>query len=313
MHIEQGSQLFSLFAYGTLPSPPADNIDDPTGNFRGTPLTGWKVFLLLLCALLGIVVCAVVGAVVFQKRQERNKRFYWGGRGVLSLRCLWWNELFPDDRAHSMWISFLKIVQMFISFEALRWEWISPTRGVGGPVQNKWLLPEVTLIRVSLCLFMEASEWVYCHLRGLHSEFLYRCVLTCSLILQPLPAVLCSRWDPTKTVKVWIFILSNQFVTVLPAESVNKDGPRVSTSSHYLEVTPKHTRTEHRHLRMSFGARGCRVASRIGSRPYTGSANHESVWAVSHGISHHFFYNQITQIWHFCGNEHLEKPIVADF
>uniref|UniRef100_A0A3Q3F9W4 Lectin, mannose-binding 2 n=2 Tax=Labrus bergylta TaxID=56723 RepID=A0A3Q3F9W4_9LABR len=55
---------------------PKDNIDDPTGNFRGTPLTGWKVFLLLLCALLGIVVCAVVGAVVFQKRQERNKRFY---------------------------------------------------------------------------------------------------------------------------------------------------------------------------------------------------------------------------------------------
>lgn len=53
-----------------------DNIDDPTGNFRGTPLTGWKVFLLLLCSLLGIVVCAVVGAVVFQKRQERNKRFY---------------------------------------------------------------------------------------------------------------------------------------------------------------------------------------------------------------------------------------------
>ncbi|RXM92587.1 Vesicular integral-membrane protein VIP36 [Acipenser ruthenus] len=55
---------------------PKDNIDDPTGNFRSAPLTGWKVFLLLLCALLGIIVCAVVGAVVFQKRQERNKRFY---------------------------------------------------------------------------------------------------------------------------------------------------------------------------------------------------------------------------------------------
>lgn len=54
----------------------ADNVDDPTGNFRSGPLTGWKVFLLLLCALLGIIVCAVVGAVVFQKRQERNKRFY---------------------------------------------------------------------------------------------------------------------------------------------------------------------------------------------------------------------------------------------
>lgn len=53
-----------------------DNVDDPTGNFRGGPLTGWRVFLLLLCALLGIIVCAVVGAVVFQKRQERNKRFY---------------------------------------------------------------------------------------------------------------------------------------------------------------------------------------------------------------------------------------------
>ncbi|KAM9252835.1 vesicular integral-membrane protein VIP36 [Dugong dugon] len=55
---------------------PKDNVDDPTGNFRGGPLTGWRVFLLLLCALLGITVCAVVGAVVFQKRQERNKRFY---------------------------------------------------------------------------------------------------------------------------------------------------------------------------------------------------------------------------------------------
>lgn len=54
----------------------ADNVDDPTGNFRSGPLTGWKVFLLLLCALLGIIICAVVGAVVFQKRQERNKRFY---------------------------------------------------------------------------------------------------------------------------------------------------------------------------------------------------------------------------------------------
>lgn len=57
-------------------SPPSDNVDDPTGNFRGGPLTGWRVFLLLLCALLGIIVCAVVGAVVFQKRQDRNKRFY---------------------------------------------------------------------------------------------------------------------------------------------------------------------------------------------------------------------------------------------
>lgn len=86
-----------------------DNIDDPTGNFRGTPLTGWKVFLLLLCALLGIVVCAVVGAVVFQKRQERNKRFYWGEREerrTLSERCLLWNELFSDDRLSTFNVNF---------------------------------------------------------------------------------------------------------------------------------------------------------------------------------------------------------------
>lgn len=64
------------FAASLPPFFPSDNVDDPTGNFRSGPLTGWRVFLLLLCALLGIIVCAVVGAVVFQKRQERNKRFY---------------------------------------------------------------------------------------------------------------------------------------------------------------------------------------------------------------------------------------------
>ena len=68
----QGARSASHFPL----SPPSDNVDDPTGNFRSGPLTGWRVFLLLLCALLGIIVCAVVGAVVFQKRQERNKRFY---------------------------------------------------------------------------------------------------------------------------------------------------------------------------------------------------------------------------------------------
>lgn len=96
--------------------PLTDNIDDPTGNFRGTPLTGWKVFLLLLCSLLGIVVCAVVGAVVFQKRQERNKRFYWGQRrrGVCCVM-----NCFPVDRLSTFNVNFssLKIVQMFISLK----------------------------------------------------------------------------------------------------------------------------------------------------------------------------------------------------
>lgn len=72
-----GSCLASPLCHFNPPlSSPSDNVDDPTGNFRSGPLTGWRVFLLLLCALLGIIVCAVVGAVVFQKRQERNKRFY---------------------------------------------------------------------------------------------------------------------------------------------------------------------------------------------------------------------------------------------
>uniref|UniRef100_UPI00358E608A vesicular integral-membrane protein VIP36-like n=1 Tax=Myxine glutinosa TaxID=7769 RepID=UPI00358E608A len=50
---------------------------DSGGAYRGGPMTGWNVFLLLLCSLLGIVVCAIVGVVVFQKHQEQSrKRFY---------------------------------------------------------------------------------------------------------------------------------------------------------------------------------------------------------------------------------------------
>lgn len=96
-----------------------DNIDDPTGNFRGTPLTGWKVFLLLLCALLGIVVCAVVGAVVFQKRQERNKRFYW--RVAVFLR----DELFSSQQIEHIQceVYFHQDCTDVYVFEALRWEW----------------------------------------------------------------------------------------------------------------------------------------------------------------------------------------------
>lgn len=129
-----------------------DNIDDPTGNFRGTPLTGWKVFLLLLCALLGIVVCAVVGAVVFQKRQERNKRFYWGvrrererERRTLSERCLLWNELFPDDRFSTSNVNFFSkdCTNVYI-LEALRLDWITVTRDIGKKVQTHRQLLWVT-------------------------------------------------------------------------------------------------------------------------------------------------------------------------
>ncbi|CAM9375667.1 vesicular integral-membrane protein VIP36-like isoform X1 [Lampetra fluviatilis] len=51
--------------------------DDSTGSARTAPMSGWRLFLLLLCALLAVVVCAVVGLLIYQRRQEHSrKRFY---------------------------------------------------------------------------------------------------------------------------------------------------------------------------------------------------------------------------------------------
>ncbi|KAI8485619.1 Vesicular integral-membrane protein VIP36 [Branchiostoma belcheri] len=58
-------------------APPRDHLDDPRGAFKNISLSGWKMAAIVFCGLLGVVVCIVVGVVVFQKRQERNmKRFY---------------------------------------------------------------------------------------------------------------------------------------------------------------------------------------------------------------------------------------------
>lgn len=56
----------------------SDNVEDGgVGGFRNSAMSGFKLFLLIVCVLLGIAVCVVVGFVVFQKRQEQNrKRFY---------------------------------------------------------------------------------------------------------------------------------------------------------------------------------------------------------------------------------------------
>nr|XP_002126496.1 vesicular integral-membrane protein VIP36 [Ciona intestinalis] len=58
--------------------PPIDNRDDVgSGDFRNSSVSGFKLFLLVVCILLGVGVCVVVGVVVFQKRQAQNrKRFY---------------------------------------------------------------------------------------------------------------------------------------------------------------------------------------------------------------------------------------------
>ncbi|XP_071792682.1 vesicular integral-membrane protein VIP36-like isoform X1 [Asterias amurensis] len=59
-------------------APPRDHVDDPGGSFRGDWTMSLKnMFLLIFCCVLGVMICLVVGVVVFQKRQEYNrKRFY---------------------------------------------------------------------------------------------------------------------------------------------------------------------------------------------------------------------------------------------
>lgn len=54
-------------------APPRDHTPDPTPP----PMSGFKLFLIILCAIIGIVICVVVGVMVFQKNQENSrKRFY---------------------------------------------------------------------------------------------------------------------------------------------------------------------------------------------------------------------------------------------
>nr|CAB3263451.1 vesicular integral-membrane protein VIP36 [Phallusia mammillata] len=58
--------------------PPIDNVDDDgKGDYRNSSVSGSKMLLIIICGLLGAGICIVVGYVVFQKRQEQNrKRFY---------------------------------------------------------------------------------------------------------------------------------------------------------------------------------------------------------------------------------------------
>lgn len=53
-------------------SAPRDHKDDPVPSMSGV-----KKFFLVLLALLGLVVCVVVGMMIYQNRQENSrKRFY---------------------------------------------------------------------------------------------------------------------------------------------------------------------------------------------------------------------------------------------
>ncbi|XP_037574883.1 vesicular integral-membrane protein VIP36-like [Dermacentor silvarum] len=53
-------------------APPRDHVDDPPPALSGT-----KLFLIVLCSILGLVLCVIAGFVLFQKQQETSrKRFY---------------------------------------------------------------------------------------------------------------------------------------------------------------------------------------------------------------------------------------------
>ncbi|XP_064465914.1 vesicular integral-membrane protein VIP36-like [Ornithodoros turicata] len=53
-------------------APPRDHVEDPP-----PPMSGTKLFLIVLCAILGIILCVIVGYIVFQRQQETSrKRFY---------------------------------------------------------------------------------------------------------------------------------------------------------------------------------------------------------------------------------------------
>lgn len=53
-------------------APPRDHVDDPP-----PPMSGFKLFMLIVFAVIGIVLLIAVGMMVFQKQQETSrKRFY---------------------------------------------------------------------------------------------------------------------------------------------------------------------------------------------------------------------------------------------
>ncbi|XP_041476999.1 vesicular integral-membrane protein VIP36-like [Lytechinus variegatus] len=58
-------------------APPRDHVDDPQGAFKNATLSWKRMFLILFCIILGIAVCIIVGVVVFQRKQDyQRKRFY---------------------------------------------------------------------------------------------------------------------------------------------------------------------------------------------------------------------------------------------
>lgn len=58
-------------------APPRDHVDDPKGGFMSSRITGWRLFVIIFVAIIGLAVCGIVGFVIFSNRQEaQRKRFY---------------------------------------------------------------------------------------------------------------------------------------------------------------------------------------------------------------------------------------------
>lgn len=56
----------------------ADHVDSEGGAYMLSRLSGWKLLVIIILGVIGVGVCALVGFVVFTKRQEdARKRFYW--------------------------------------------------------------------------------------------------------------------------------------------------------------------------------------------------------------------------------------------
>ncbi len=70
--VNQNEDRSKIVPSASFFAPPRDHTPDPP-----PAMSGFKLFLIILCAIIGIIVCVVVGVMVFQKNQENSrKRFY---------------------------------------------------------------------------------------------------------------------------------------------------------------------------------------------------------------------------------------------
>jgi len=53
-----------------------DHIDDPKGSYMLSRLTGWKATVIIVLAIIGLIVCGMVGYIMYNKSQQNSKRLY---------------------------------------------------------------------------------------------------------------------------------------------------------------------------------------------------------------------------------------------